>query len=262
MRLMTSVLACALIGTLVTAQEQKPVGKTWTTIKGQVVFPANKPLPKPNPLNVNTDATACLAKGPLLDESALVNPKNRGVKNVVVYLRPLNPGDKDFAKQDIHPEDSKRKSAEVTITQPCCQFEARVTVARAGDTIVVKNPAAIVHNFFWSSNDNGNFNQNVPATTDWKMPQPLVAESLPISYRCTIHPWMVGYVRIFDHPYYAVTDADGKFEIKNAPPGKLRIVYWHETGMKGGKDGRFGEVIKIEGPTMEMRPVDFAVGEK
>jgi hypothetical protein len=56
-----------------------------------------------------------------------------------------------------------------------------------------------------------------------------------------------------------VTDDDGKFEIKNAPVGKFRIVYWHETGVRGGKEGRYGEPIAIAGPTMEMKPVEFEV---
>jgi len=64
-----------------------------------------------------------------------------------------------------------------------------------------------------------------------------VKESGPISYKCSIHPWMSGYVRVFEHPYYAVTDDDGKFEIKNAPVGKFRIVFWHESGLRGGRTG-------------------------
>jgi hypothetical protein len=71
---------------------------------------------------------------------------------------------------------------------------------------------------------------------------------------------MDGYVRVFDHPYFAVTDADGKFEIKNAPVGKYRIVYWHEAvGLRGGRAGRFGEPIEIAGPKTDLKEVDFAV---
>jgi len=44
--------------------------------------------------------------------------------------------------------------------------------------------------------------------------------------------------------------------------GKFRIVYWHETGLRGGKDGRFGEVINITGPTLEMKPTDFDISPK
>ena len=77
---------------------------------------------------------------------------------------------------------------------------------------------------------------------------------------------MTGYVRVFDHPYYALTDEDGTFEIKNAPAGKFRIVFWHENGVRGGAKGRFGEVIQIALPpnakTMEMKPTEFDVSPK
>jgi hypothetical protein len=233
----------------------------WATIKGQVVFPEDKPIPVRGVVNVTQDKEHCLSKGAILEESVIVNPKNRGIKNVVVFLRPDDATDAKakFKSGQIDPADATRKPAEIAINQPCCMFIDRVTVARPGDTIVVKNSAPVPHNFFWSSSNNGEFNVTIPKMGDWKMPQPLVSETTPIQYKCTIHGWMSGYVRVFDHPYYAITDEDGKFEIKNAPVGKFRIVYWHESGIRGGAKGRFGEPINIVGPTMQMKPVDFEV---
>jgi hypothetical protein len=252
--------SCALVCALVLVFGARCAEAQWATVKGQVVFPVDKAIPERKPLNVTQDAKVCLAKGPLLDEAVLVNPKGRGIKNVVVYLRPNDPDPKAaFGAKEIHPDDAKRKPAELVIDQPCCMFVARVTCARVGDMIVVKNPASVVHNFFWDSSNNGSFNQNIPANNEWKMPKPLLAEAGPIQYKCTVHGWMTGYVRIFDHPYYAITDEDGKFEIKNAPVGKYRIVFWHENGVRGGPKGRFGEQIEIKGPTIEMNPTDFDV---
>ena len=264
MRHLSCMLACALMIAFAPAEEPKPgaaAGK-WVTIRGRVVFPEKLPIPKRAPLAVNVNRAQCLAKGPILDESVIVNPKNRGIKNVVVWLRPDNMNNlkASFAQREIHPADLKRRPAQIVIDQPCCMFVARVTCARVGDTIVVKNPAAIVHNFFWASTNNGSFNANVPANNKWVMPNALVAEGPPIQYKCTIHPWMSGYVRVFDHPYYAVTDEDGKFEIKDAPAGNYRIVFWHENGLRGGAKGRFGEPIQIAGKTtMEMKPIDFDI---
>ena len=259
--ILSSVLGCALVGALALSAgaEDKP---KWATIKGQVVFPKAKEIPKREALNVNQDQKHCLANGKILDESVIVNPKNRGIKNVVVYLRPLDKTQAEFAKGDVHPDDAKRKPAEVVIDQPCCMFIGRVTCARVGDTLVVKNPSPVNHNFFWDSGNNGSFNVNIAPKNQWKMPAALKAEAPPIQYKCTIHPLMTGYVRIFDHPYFAVTDDDGHFEIKNAPVGKYRIVYWHENGVRGGREGRFGEEIEIKGPTTEMKPTDFDAGPK
>jgi hypothetical protein len=254
-------IAIAVASTALTALSADAAD--WATIKGQVVFPADKPIPKREVLNVSQDKDHCLSKGDILDESVIVNPKNRGVKNVVVWLRPEEKDPKAmFTKEQIHPDDAKRKTVEHVITQPCCMFTERITLARVGDTIVVKNPAPVAHNFLWSSMNNGEENKNVPKGEEWKLPNPLVAEGPPILYKCTIHPWMSGYVRIFEHPYYALTDADGKFEIKNAPVGKYRIVYWHENGFRGGAAGRFGVEIEIKGPTTELKPTDYDVSLK
>jgi plastocyanin len=258
---MRHVLSCALVCALFgSARADEP---KWVTIKGRVVFPADKPIPERKPLAVN--AQACLAGGPILDETVIVDPKTRGVKNVVVYLRPNNnQPNAAFAANEIHPADAKRKPADVVIDQPCCMFVARVTAARVGDTVVVKNPAAIAHNFFWDSGNSGSHNVNVPVNGQWKMPNALAKEAAPIQYKCTIHPWMTGYVRVFDHPYFAVTDESGAFEIKDAPAGAFRIVFWHENGVLGGAKGRFGEPITIAGDangTMQLKPTEFDVAK-
>jgi plastocyanin len=267
MRPMSCVLCCALLAPFALADDPKPAPKAeakWTTVKGTVVFPADKAIPKQPVIAVPANQAACLKGAQLLDETIAVHPKNRGIKNVVVWLRPNNANNPKaaFAANEIHPADAKRKPAQVVIDQPCLLFQDRVTVARVGDTLVVKNSDAIQHNFFWVSENNGNFNVNIQGGGKHVFANPLGAESPPIQYKCTVHPWMTGYVRIFDHPYFAVTDADGKFEIKNAPVGKFRIVYWHENGLRGGRNGRFGDVVDIAGETMEMKPVDFDVTAK
>jgi hypothetical protein len=234
----------------------------WASVKGKVVFPENQPIPKREPLNVTQDKDHCLSKGEILDETVIVNPKNRGIKNVVVWLRPddATNAKAKFTAAQIDPADAKRKPAEVVIGQPCCMFVERITIARPGDTLIVKNQAPVPHNFFWNSENNGSFNVTIPKMDQWKLPAAIEPEGPPIQYKCTIHGWMTGYVRIFEHPYYAITDDSGNFEIKNAPVGKFRVVYWHENiGFKGGAKGRFGDVIQIAAPTTELKPTDFDV---
>jgi hypothetical protein len=45
---------------------------------------------------------------------------------------------------------------------------------------------------------------------------------------CDTHAWMLGYVHVFDHPFFAVTDEKGNFSIANVPPGKYTLKAWHE----------------------------------
>ena len=45
---------------------------------------------------------------------------------------------------------------------------------------------------------------------------------------CDVHRWMVAYVGVVSHPYFASSDADGVFEIANVPEGTYTISTWHE----------------------------------
>ena len=42
-----------------------------------------------------------------------------------------------------------------------------------------------------------------------------------VPFKCDVHGWMNAYVGVLDHPFFAVTDEDGKFELKGLPPGHL-----------------------------------------
>lgn len=249
--------AFAAAAVLPAAVAQPPAG--WSTVKGQVVLKAGMTIPARAPLNVTQDKEHCLSKGPILDEAMIVSEKTRGIKNAVVWLRPNAMNVKaTLVAAEIHPDDAKRKPAEVVIDQPCCMFFKRITVARVGDKIVVKNPSPVQHNFFWTSSNNGYLSVNMPANSEYKFAKALEAESTPIPYRCTIHPWMAGYVRVFDHPYFAVTDDDGHFTIPNAPQGMYRLVVWHESsGFAGGAAGRFGTPVAIAGPVTTLDPLSY-----
>jgi hypothetical protein len=113
----------ALLGAgTVTLRAQPPA---WVTLKGQVVLPAAVPIP---PQKALAGAQGCPAG--LKDESVIVDAKTRGVKNVVVWLRPDNMNPKaTFAPNEINPADAKLKPETVVIDQPCCQFEPHVLAA-------------------------------------------------------------------------------------------------------------------------------------
>jgi plastocyanin len=253
---LAAAFTAAAIGLTTRPADAQPAAGA--ALKGQVVFPAGKPIPKRDPLNVTQDKQHCLKDGNILDESVVVNEKTRGIKNVVVWMRPDNMD----VKKNAMPPGPAHKGQEVVIDQPCCMFVKRVTVAQVGDTLVVKNPAPVAHNFFWVSSNNGELNVTIPKESQYKFEKPLQSESGVIEYKCTIHPWMNGYVRVFDHPYYAVTDENGNFEVKNAPVGKWRLVVWHETkGYLGGKEGRFGQPVEVTAAGTQMKPIEFEVGK-
>jgi hypothetical protein len=240
-------------------------GGKWVTLKGQVLMPeaAVQAMGEKKPINAAAEPM-CLANGPLFPEDTIVNPKTRGIQNVVVWLRPANKErDPKLPAEAIHPDlaKGKVKPAAHVVDQPCCQFVPRITLAREGDSLEFKNSAPkINHNTKWSSNENGEFNVNIAPGQSYKLPNPLKYERTQIPFECNSHPWMKGQVRVFDHPYFALTDADGKFEIKNAPVGTFHIVYAHENGFHKGAEGRFGWPVEIKDDgkgTMELKPLEY-----
>jgi plastocyanin len=237
----------ALAGGLATAADE------WTTIKGQIVLP--KPV-EPKKLEATADKEFCTSAGPLLDET-IITGKTGGVKNLIVWLRPDSDDRKaEIPKDKINPVLAKAAPVERVIDQPCCQFIPRITAAKAGDKLLVKNSAKVLHNINMSADDSVNpkftFNNGIPAGGQFAVPATFAAQRGAIPFSCNVHPWMKGYVRVFDHPYFAITDDDGNFEIKDAPQGKWRLVVWHENGFHNGAAGALGTTIDVKGTTLEL----------
>jgi hypothetical protein len=231
-----------------TKKDSTPATKAepWGTVRGRVTWDG-KELPNLPALTVVADVAHCTSKGAIPDEKWVINKDNKGVKNVFVWLQDAsNPQ----AKLPVHPALKAIKEKDVRADQPCCKFEPHALALREGQVLVVHNSSPVNHNYnYLGGDDNPGNNRVVAAGTELRIDD-LKASPKPISVSCGIHPWMKSWVRVFDHPYFAVTDADGKFEIKDAPAGKFNIVLWHEEAgwVSGGKKGKPIE-IKAGGVT-------------
>jgi hypothetical protein len=236
-----------------------PQPSPWVTIKGRIVLKQAE-MPTPKAINVVRDKEHCLAKGGLFEEDVIANLKNRGLKNVWAYLRPDDDSVAVIPKTSIHPGLLNPKPVDHVVDQPCCQFVPRVFAARAGDTAIFKNSAPVAHNVHLEGGiENQSFNVMTPPAQQHKAAG-LKAERSPLIVRCDIHPWMRCLFMVFDHPYYAVTDDDGRFEIKLAPAGKWRLMYRHENGYHKGRAGAKGFPVTVKdagGGTMEMEALEF-----
>jgi hypothetical protein len=214
----------------------------WGTIKGRIVWSGAK-LPKQAEVKVTVDKDHCLAKGVLLDNLFEVNPKNKGFKNVFVALKP--PPDETLP---VHPKLKDPPKEPVVVDQPRCLFIPRALAVREGQEILAKNSSPVVHNIRWAGDPDLNPGGNItlPAGKSLVIKN-LKAQPLPLIVGCNIHPWMSGRLAVYDHPYFAVTDADGNFEIKLAPAGARRLTAYHEgLGWRGGAKGKAGQEITVK----------------
>ena len=53
-------------------------------------------------------------------------------------------------------------------------------------------------------------------------------EEVAIPVKCNVHPWMKGYIAVLKNPYFAVSDKEGRFSLKDLPPGSYTITAWQE----------------------------------
>jgi hypothetical protein len=114
----------------------------------------------------------------------------------------------------------------VLLDQKGCFYQPRVLGARVGQILRVRNDDNLLHNVHSSSSHRNSFNVGQPiagVSSDFKLSD---EEMLKIG--CDVHRWMTAWVGIVDHPYFAVSGADGGFTIANVPAGKRTVSVWHE----------------------------------
>jgi hypothetical protein len=232
------------------ATDQVPA--QWGNLKGSIVWGGkNVPARKTISVRGNGDAAHCLqanpsadgAQGTILDEALLINPKSKGINNVFVYLL-VEPD----AKIPIHP-DLKNFPKQVVVDQPACMFWPRAIALREGQILVIKNSAPVAHNFRWIGDGLRNQGGSVVINAGMEHQiKDLAAQRLPLPVECNIHGWMKGRIGVFAHPYFALTDEEGAFEIKNAPVGHFQLMIYHEEiGYRLGLKGKNGEPVVING---------------
>lgn len=219
----------------------------WVMVKGCVVWPEKEAIPERKDLAAPrmSDREYTLKGGPLLDDTLIVDEKTRGVKNVVVYLRPdSDDREAKFPADKIHPDLAKPKPRTHPLGMEFCRYSRRVLAVRGGDTLTVTNHGAVAENFRFQG-DAVDQNVTLPPSAKPLVTDPIPAALRPHLFQCDIHPWMQGRVYAFDHPYFAVTNDRGEFEIRQVPKGKWRVVYRHDLGFHQGYDGRLGFPIEV-----------------
>jgi plastocyanin len=198
----------------------------WGTLKGQVTLKGNPPPPKELAAKgkADKDPTVCAKDAPILSERLVVDGASKGVKNVLVYL-PNPSAVNEEAK-------SNAESAQIVFDQEKCTFKPHVLAVMTGAKVDLKNSDPVNHNIN-SRLKNNAFNKLLSASQD--AIQPVTdAERSPGELTCDIHPWMKAYWMVLKNPYFAVTDDQGNFEIKNVPAGTQKVVVWQEAVAPNG----------------------------
>ena len=182
--------------------------------------------PAPAQLTITQDAAHC-GKTPLFAEDLLVSA-SRGLANVVVFVDGVTAG------KAAVPSPAK-------LDNVGCRYEPHVVAMVLGSTLQVGNSDPILHNTHARLPKSDVFNIALPM--EGQVIDRTIDKMGLMKVGCDAgHGWMSAWIATFDHPYFAVTDAEGAYSIPDLPPGDYTLVMWHE------KLGRRTQPLKIAGP--------------
>jgi plastocyanin len=185
------------------------------SVKGGVML--DGAAPKNEAIKMNADPVCVREnKSPQFQEAYTVGDDGKALANVFVYV-------KDGLGNYIY--DTPTEPAR--IDQKECRYHPHVFGMRVGQPLEILNSDPTLHNIHALPKGNSEFNtgqpiQNMKTTHTFDKPEVMVP------FKCDVHGWMNAYVGVLNHPYYAVTDKSGKFELKDLPAGTYTIEAWHE----------------------------------
>ncbi len=124
----------------------------------------------------------------------------------------------------------------VVLDQKGCQYHPHVLGVMAGQTVQIKNDDPTTHNIHPTPKDNREWNESQPPSSP-AIEKNFAREEIMLPVKCNQHPWMKMYINVVKSPFFAVTDKDGKYEIKGLPPGDYTIAFVQEKLGRAGPEG-------------------------
>lgn len=145
---------------------------------------------------------------PLIDLHGLSSVAGKGVPEAVVWLEA--PG-------------AARRPEPAVLDQRNISFNPRVMAVQVGTQVKFPNNDRVFHNVF-STHESNKFDLGLyPVGTVKYLPFDRPGLSRVF---CSIHPQMAAYVMVLETPYFAVSDARGRFVIAGVPAGTYRYRAW------------------------------------
>ena len=179
------------------------------TIFGTVKFTGMAPPIPAIKVVKNPDVCGLEVRTPIL----VVNPSNQGLKDTVVYIEQIEKG--------------KMLPDKVTIDSIRCLFEPHVTGVVRNRNMAMRNSDPVLHNPH-TFNERGATVFNIAIPEQGQTVERRMRSGGVIRLQCDQHAHMNAWVISLEHPYFAVTDENGQFEIKNVPAGRYQLVAWHQ----------------------------------
>ena len=184
---------------------------TAATVTGRVTFTGTAPAAQP--ISMASDPR-CTNTGAVTE--TVVTGANGTLQNVFVYVKD-GLGDLKFPVP----------SMPVVLDQKGCQYRPHVFGVQVGQPVEILNSDPTLHNIHALPMTNQDFNVG-QALQGLRHTHTFSTREVMVPFKCDVHRWMNAYVGVLDHPFHAVTQADGSFSLKGLPPGTYTVEAWHE----------------------------------
>jgi len=188
--------------------------------------------PKMRPIQMAADAVCAAAHGTAPTSESLVVGADGGVANVLVHVTGGLPAGKTYPAP----------TTPAVMDQKGCMYMPHVLGVMTGQDLDILNSDGILHNVKVNAKNNKSFNIGMPKNMK-KTTKTFDKPELPITFKCNVHPWMKSYIAVLEHPFFAVTGADGSFKIEGLPAGTYQVEAWQESK-------------KVDSVTMEVKVTD------
>lgn len=162
-------------------------------------------------MQASSDRAGCDTAG------ASIAAAPKGLSDAIVWIADARAG-KDFPVEKW-----------IELSSRHCELDPRVEATVAGATVNVFNDDRLLHRLVFTRLGTYDtltvmpfFDVGQVVADDRIAREPGIVE-----VRCAIHPWMRGFIAVFDQPYYDVTNDAGTFKIDSLPPGSYTVTVWH-----------------------------------
>lgn len=206
-------------------------------ITGKISYSGPKVTSQAIKMNADPKCVSMHSGKDVQPEQVVVNPNNT-LRYVFVYV-----------KKGLEGKKFPTPTTKVSIDQQGCMYHPHVFGMMTHQPLEITNSDGTLHNIHALPKNSPQFNIAQP-NKGMKLTKTFDKPEVMVKVKCEVHNWMAAYIGVLDHPFFAVSDDKGNFEIKNLPPGDYEIEAWHE---------KFGtKTMKVTVGASDTKTADFS----